>query len=387
MGINDEADKLFGPVDSVPVLTANGEPTPPGHTVKESDVFSEPTVAGELPKFDGVFEISNTAANKLHDLSNVQQNLQRTCAVCVEDALAIDTILPGFISDERPIGLFSEEPTKTQYDETVEAVDGAMDSQYQSLRTSVAEISKKLYTFGSECSKQYGNRYVTLLSETNRAIANLLFTCDKDEVKQITYVFEDRTRWSELMEVNIDALSNRVVIAASDPQPRHGFEGTFLDEFINAIAKLAENRSFSRNLERLMIKGDMVYFTNGTAFTFSETDITLLADTSMESYPTLTLGNLFKLLRTNDLAKYLDAIQAVLVNQLHLLVSVDEQLAGIESQETDLQAKINATVAINSIVSNVHFHTMGILSTLSQSYKLMCALRDMVVSLTETQGK
>lgn len=391
MAINDDVDREYGPIDTVPVLRADGGMVPNTNRVPETDVFEEPTVANELPKFEGVFNIHNDTANKINDLSSIRGALARNCAVCAEDAVAIDTIAPGFLSAENPVGLFTEEPSKAQYEQTMQSVDAELDAQYQSLKNSVIEVSTRLYTFASECSKQYTGRYINLMSDINRSIARLLFACERDEVGEIAYIFGNKQKWSQLQSVPLSTLSGEYAIVASDTPPKTGFEGSFIEPFLQRFAEqFKTNTGLLRTLEHLYIGEENVLFINNVRSSFDENAVTLYretaGDTIQASPPSLTLGMLFHLLRSNRLVTFINALQALHQNRIHLLVDLPEQIKQVDANPDDsTQGKINAVVALSSIGSHVHFDSMNILSTLSALFKLMTALRDCICAMSKTQ--
>lgn len=388
MGLNDNVNREFGPIDNMPTIIADGKQTPEGHTVNESDVFTEPTVAGQIPEFNSAFLISSDTVNKIGDLNSVKSTLQRNCAVCTEDAQHIDTLIPGFLNDERPVEMFSVDPSQNQYEQTMNSIDGELDASYQSLKTSTGELAVKLYAFASECSWQYNNRYVGLMSNVNRAVAKLLVTTDREDVGQVPYVFGNKQRWSALMDISLNTLSEDYCVAVGDTPPTTGFEGTFLEPFLKEFGTNFKNNHFVRTLEELANDPDVnVLHSNGVRYQLTENDLQREGPSyTPEETPSLTLGTLFRLLSSNRLVQYIAALQSVHQNRIHLLTSIPDQIKEVDESDAKEQDKISRVIELSSICSQVHFDSVAILTTLSNLHKIMTSLKCMVVSMAETQA-
>lgn len=160
MSLNDDVDEgLDDVVDAPdtnpdsptppPVILANKtEPPEPEDNdinhVPLTQLFGSPIVPGELPNLDAEFIITTEIANKASDIANVQSVINSQCSMCQEDALAVDSVVPGFISDKRPLGFFTENKTKTQLTQTMASLESAIDLQLIELKDACLKITEKL---------------------------------------------------------------------------------------------------------------------------------------------------------------------------------------------------------------------------------------------------
>lgn len=103
------------------ILIANDLNQEPKSVIEPSvnELFGDEIIPGEVPNLNAEFEIIEQRRNALDDFKSVALNIEEKKSVCQEDIKLLDSISPGFINDERPIGYFTKLPTKTYFEETI----------------------------------------------------------------------------------------------------------------------------------------------------------------------------------------------------------------------------------------------------------------------------
>lgn len=389
MGLNDDVDNQFGAIDDSSFIKAVDKNPTDFVPVKETDVFDEPTVAGELPKFSGLFELEEKRRNDATDLVEVRSSMNRACGVCMEDITVINNLVPGFVSDDRPLEMFTEEPTRTGYEETMQSVDAELSKQCQTMSSSVVELANGYLNLSKELGDIYAVKYPLLLSQLNTSIAKLLFTLKKDDINQISYIFSNRVRWHQLMDYPLGGVIN-------DVMPTEGyavveeFKGSFLDKSSNLLVECLKNISFKRNLailnrsvvNKIVIAGE-VYQIDDENFMLSK----YTGERCDESASDLTLGALFRLLESNTIHTYLKRLANTYRCEIDVLKTIEAQVQEINTAETaSITEKIDPLVALSSMVSEVRHNAVGIMNIQSGIYGLLTALVCLVEDLAASQG-
>lgn len=103
------------------VLVANDLDEQPEEIKEPSaqELFGDSIIPGEVPNLNAEFEIVEQRRNALDDFKSVALDIESKQTVCQEDIKLLDSISPGFINEERPIGYFTKLPTKTYLKETL----------------------------------------------------------------------------------------------------------------------------------------------------------------------------------------------------------------------------------------------------------------------------
>lgn len=81
------------------------------------------TTPGDVPELQEGIEIVTTVRDKIADLNYLKSDIQRAGGMSKTFALEAERLIPGFLNDDRPVGYFSMEPTRTQLSETFLAIE------------------------------------------------------------------------------------------------------------------------------------------------------------------------------------------------------------------------------------------------------------------------
>lgn len=388
MGLNDDVNNEYAALDGDSVIKAVDKPAPDFRPVPESDVFDEPTVAGEVPKFTAIFELEDKRRNDVSDIVEVRSTIARNCGVCTEDANVVNNLVEGFISDERPIALFSEEPTKIQYEETMQSLDAELTRQVEAMTLSLVDISHSYATHCKKLASVYTGKYPLLLARLNSSIAKMLFALEKDEVKQISYTFNNRVRWSQLMEYPLanyfqDAMDSSAYRVVEE------FAGSFLDKSSVKFTEILKNRSVLKTLELLASNQGHYLFISGQLYAVDEAGTGLVHFTGegvVGNSNQFTMGNLFRLLESDGLYKYIRLLESVFAGNIQQLAVVEGLTQEINASNTSVNEKIEALVALSTTVSEIRHNAAGIMNIQSGVYRLLEAMTCMVEDLAQSQG-
>lgn len=91
------------------------------------DLFGRNIKPNELPDFHGQISAITTEARKDLDTSFVMESLKEKKCVSQEDAQLIDSLQDKtFLNDDRPIQYFTKDPSKTQFDETIQFLEKSL---------------------------------------------------------------------------------------------------------------------------------------------------------------------------------------------------------------------------------------------------------------------
>ena len=116
MGLNDDVDEGLSPGEDV--LDENPDQPVPEKTtfimdianvanqddVTDEQIFGEGVIKNELPNINAEFVLSNEEFLKVEDLIVIRDELRQSRGICKEDAELIDSQMPGFLSETKPIG-------------------------------------------------------------------------------------------------------------------------------------------------------------------------------------------------------------------------------------------------------------------------------------------
>jgi hypothetical protein len=171
MNLNDQAeedvtfDVLFDnsdivnpqqPITAPLTIYANNEDR---REVSSEILFGQDLVKNELPNLNASFVVSKESINKALDILEIRESIKSSNGICREDAEVTNSVLSGFINPARPIGFFTEDKSKTQFNQTLLTLD--------------KEIDIRLVTVAGNLNQQLDSivgKYLALLKESELKI-------------------------------------------------------------------------------------------------------------------------------------------------------------------------------------------------------------------------
>lgn len=124
-------------VASLPKPTPQGD-NPPTPTADE--IFKGPVVPNELPTLDAEFVVFEDLQDHAADVQSIKFRLEQSKAIDKREAMAIESIVPGFAGRRTPLAGFTQLPTSTQLREARESID----ERYGMCLNDLANGAKKL---------------------------------------------------------------------------------------------------------------------------------------------------------------------------------------------------------------------------------------------------
>lgn len=231
-------------------------------------IFGDNIVLNELPNLNAKFVILKDEANRVSDINSFKNSITSKCAMCQEDARALDTITDGqFISPEKPIGYFTKDNSQTQYMETLKALNDLivkkntfLTEEYSTfingLKTNIHQFTNEFNTVANAIDETvdrlksiningptFDEEHIHFLLDNEKSVNyfitanidkiaitnyfrddvictaydNLKTTLDKSELKKIFNLFTQRELTPELLAKNkIDAPVDNVSISFKD---------------------------------------------------------------------------------------------------------------------------------------------------------------------------
>lgn len=276
-GLNDDVDDGLDSIieepdtnpdasDAPTILLVNktGTPVPSDNdinAVATSRFFGAPVIPNELPNLNAAFLITSQISTAASDISSIRSSVASNCSVCREDAEVIDSLIPGFISDDRPLGYFTDKKTKTQFTETLASMDAEIESQTAML------ISTSLDTIETLVQKY---RDIKSTAETN--LRGSLVKYQLTLAKILVMVDDEDT--SNELKTFLDGLSTVL--------PRDCFELNTKDADVNdsikGLVKHLVKADFRANLANVICRdlnltaGANLFMTNGQIYELTETE-------------------------------------------------------------------------------------------------------------------
>lgn len=202
MNLNSEAeedvtmDSLFGQQDPNPEQPLTDfkliVPATSGAAkdVCERELFGDTIVKNELPNLNAEFILNaEDVVASTRDLVDIRNSLAKASAVSREDAELIDSIAVGFINENKPIGLFTEDKSKTQFSQTMQTLDKEIDARIAILSNNITSVSEKISELTIPLLESLKVNVVDKMSDLQSEIQNLLVRASSSEERLDTVVF------------------------------------------------------------------------------------------------------------------------------------------------------------------------------------------------------
>lgn len=392
MGLNSEIDNEYGPVDdqgnpNLLIDTPKDDEAFDNKSVPDDSIFSGEIIKGQLPTFVAQFELEKSKAQTTSELAEVRQELVTNSGVSVEDANVIDSLTPGFISDDNPIGFFTEDRTKTRYAETLSTVNATIDKQYDELKSSISDLSSKFYDVAKKQGQDNRSRFVDGLIGINQAIVKLLMSFDRDEVEQVPFIFNNKTRWTDFLRMNFSDFGGDYVVHEGAPST-HGFEGTLLDKYIKRYCVVFRNRDNRNNFDSIINGQGQHVSISGRKYLIGEDTISEITSEIGDTPCTGpdTLGAFMKALGNNTVRNYVNNLVNIYNVSLSVFADAQTKIKEIDGTDAIQQAKLEALLQLSGEIYDAQHRVVGVLDALAGIFQFTAITTEMIEELASTQN-
>lgn len=121
-----------------------------------AETVFETVTPGATPELDDDVSVV-TCVNASKDLDYLQNDILKADGVSKTFALEAQKLIPGFISDERPLAFFTDFPSKTNYKVALEAIDNERKSIMQRIWEAIVSFMKRAGEWMKKLSEQLRN--------------------------------------------------------------------------------------------------------------------------------------------------------------------------------------------------------------------------------------
>ena len=332
MSLNE--DLLPDPVLEVPIDNNESIPPDQAKNLPDSTFFDTIALNGEVPRFAPVFLEQQTKAETLVDLATTQNQIKAQGAISVENALVVDSLIPGFLNDNNPQALYTKTPTKTQYNESLLSIAASVDSHYALLKTSIEESTAKFYSAAGETRTRMMGAMVTGLTAVNRSIAKALACYDREDPCQIPYIFNNRKKLADLLRDSFHALTGDGVLAEGE-EHACPYDGTAAAPHLTKLREITRgNRDLIDTIELLLYTGsENVIRLNGTQYVIDDGKLERCTDEVQFKFERTSMARIIELLASDELRDRFKQLDEVFIGYQNFFQSVPGKIAEIEKDQ------------------------------------------------------
>lgn len=143
MNLNAMALEEFGETDEngLTLVASPAKPDTQGEEPRPTaDQLFTNIEKNKIPSLNAEFVVIQDISDSVVDLTEIRMRLEDTEGISRDDAMAIESIVPGFMHKRMPLAGFTQSKTKTQLKQARESIDERFDAQLSTL----AEATKSL---------------------------------------------------------------------------------------------------------------------------------------------------------------------------------------------------------------------------------------------------
>lgn len=362
MGLNDDVDEGLEP-EVIPEINEN---QPIGNEIvfipnknmdSKEDQEKEPTtqelfgvgaVERELPNLNAVFNLSKEHYYKIVDLFSYKKTLNKINCICKEDAEVIDSIAPGFINEKNPIGFFTEDRSRTQYSESMNNINVALDNKYNNLLESV---NKSIETYHTNISPLVTKMNDGIIDSFIKAQENIVNTSEK------------------VGEINVSAIDDLNNFLGFNTGNNFDNENTLPGmEKISAFLNSPKNKQNLKTIVDFKLLGEENTFLFTKSFNDCfykvEDDKPFLNKTDIHPND-LSEPSFYKVMcngASSYALSYCSALVGCARNLLTDIMSSKEVIDSLNTEETDFKNKLDRLFVIHSENTNSYLNIISILT-------------------------
>ena len=359
--LNSILDDGFDVIEDTPeqstgtVLAANELQEKNDNQAPSSSLFEGPIVERELPGFNAQFEIQADRAQVLGEVLKIQNDIQNRGTISTEDIAQIDAVLPGFVSDERPIEQYTQEPSKVNLDQGLNDVDTVLEKNYDDLRTSTASVAEQYLKLNNGLPELINKKFYQTLSALNQSYAEFLALTQKDDISQVSYILNNGMRLSKFF--NSPAVTSDPVCSTSgDADP---FANTFVDPFIKAIAKIDEGSKSLSTLAFYKTTANRYLFTSRKVYLVDQGQVTETTEDAANKecntygfYGTLSYGELYSFVLGSSCRELISTIIKTISRNLDSISICATKAKEVQEENIHLVDKISNLARLSTTIND-----------------------------------
>ena len=318
-------------------------------TVNITELFGDSLVPGELPNLNAEFELIEQKRNTVNDYEETSKIITGRNSISQEDAKLLNSIVPGFINDNRPLEYFTKNTTRTYFNESIVAMENVINSENNNLDEMLSNHLNNLLQHYSTFNVGFETKLKDILLSQNKTIKQLL----ENQVVFSTDIsdkyFKDNVVLNQFLVTPIDDLVP--------------FEITTDDTMLKILNNIRE--AFCNNSLRNYLSSFNTTV-NGNLISILNNDKYLHSDCSLNKYFNLHLGTTQETLPFDILSKIksnednLSKIRNNFINNNRRLDQVSKE----SSWMADIMFLTKEFNYINSLSKNLYLLNISIISFL-----------------------
>lgn len=394
MGLNDEVDQEYKPLPDIEddskvemTFVPLDQSLSSNNDITINDMFKGPVVPNEVPNFNSVFLLDEERCNKVNDLLSLKLDIQRSNAVSVEDARALDAITPGFINETNPEGFFTQEPSKTQLTETLNSIDAALDRQYQESKSVAQEFACNYVDQFNKFFEEIEMFYFQNLTNLHKAIAQLLYVNKANELEEIKFRFTRSVNWYDFLNYDIERVIDGECVRVSNTATKQ--DGELLTKFKDSIRTVLNKHQVRSNMVRIFNQQPTISI-NQQAYVFDDNGLTPTQNKDDSDYRSVTVGSLISILASPYFQKRTNKLLSILMQYKDRISDSKQQIEELDSStEQNIKAKLKDIASIMGANQMFYQLTTGVLSHLHTCFMMIGVLADIIntMNLHTTSAK
>lgn len=396
--LNHDIDNEFPPVDDN-LITPTVKPAD-NSQVKDEELFGKTPIMGELPELHASFDLSQRNLDTTTDVLDMHKAVSLSGGVSVEDAQAIDAIAPGFINDDQPAGYFTQDKSKTMYNETLLSLNEILDNQLQQLNSTTADLAKQVIASGNRALERLKTAEVANLVRFNKSILALLMATGNDSVDCVRLILNNKTRWREFANLDLWQVMQEYPIKKTEgaicgqDDLDVPFKGTMVEEYVRKVCDSLRGTAgrVRHNLEVICSGNSDEISTGRGRFRCAEGDKSVFVehksngDEVCSRYANITVVNLVAGLGSNTLRNWLANVNNSIIAEVQAATEILEKTAKIErSEDNNLDTDVKAAADLATRLHLAYANILGFVNSACDVLEVYCATVCLIDKVTEMQ--
>lgn len=356
-GLNFDVDE--GLEDDT-ILVANTDDNFTQPEVTNQDLFGVDVIDNEVPKFTAEFVINADRANKIADLEEVRTAIEAINGISKEDAELVDSLSPGFLNEDRPLGYFTDKKSGTQLKESMNTIDGALDKDLMILRAGIESFCMRAQETLGPVVASVEQKTTELVIQQQTHLIGLLNVFPGGCIDNFRYYFNSGATIGDL-------LNERYWFDFDE-----GDAPQYTPDIDKVFCALARNKNSVsarinvRNILSIVPNTKLVYIGIDTWKISDKAPFLEKAEYNLATDDT-SFGHAVERIVGPLAREWLESLAGVATNSLNALNEVLEELKETnEETEESLKDKLNKLVALND-KANLHY---------LQTYRVCVAISD-----------